>query len=257
MIDLRRSSVLITGGSDGIGRGLAERFLAAGAMVLVTGRSREKLERAAQELPALRTFVNDVSNAAEREVLAKHVHDALPTLNILINNAGVQRRIALAADTAGWSERQQELDTLLCGPVHLNHLLVPLLVAQPVPSLVVNVSSGGAFVPQVFAPLYSACKAAIHSYTVTLRHALANTTCRVVELIPPRVQTSLGDAGASFGAPLADFCDSVFAEFASGVADEIGYGTTANISRASRQELDGHFQQSAARFDVQTYARKN
>ena len=257
MIELSRSSVLITGGSDGIGRGLAERFLAAGSMVLVTGRSRAKLEHAAQELPALRTFVNDVSSPAEREVLAKHVHEALPTLNILINNAGIQRRVPLAADTAGWHERQQELDTLLAGPVHLNHLLAPLLVAQPMPSLIVNVTSGGAFVPQVFAPLYSACKAAIHSYTVTLRHALAATSCRVVELIPPRVQTSLGNGAASgLGAPLGDFCDSVFAELAAGVADEIGYGMTANIGRASRQELDGHFQQSVARFAVQTYAGK-
>ncbi len=257
MIDLSRSSVLITGGSDGIGRGLAERFLALGAMVLVTGRSRAKLERAAEDLPALRTFVNDVSDPVEREALAKHVREALPTLNILINNAGIQRRVSLAADTAGWHERQQELDTLLAGPVHLNHLLAPLLVAQPMPSLIVNVTSGGAFVPQVFAPLYSACKAAIHSYTVTLRHALANTTCRVVELIPPRVQTSLGDAAPGFGAPLPDFCDAVFAELAAGVADEIGYGTTVNIGRASRQELDGHFQQSAARFAVETYAGKS
>ena len=257
MIDLRQSSVLITGGSEGIGLGLAERYLAAGAMVLVTGRSRAKLERAAQALPALRTFVSDMSHPGEREVLAKHVHEALPTLNILINNAGIQRRVSLAEDGATWAERQHELDTLLAGPVHLNHLLVPLLVAQPMPSMVVNVTSGGAFVPQVFAPLYSACKAAVHSYTVTLRHALQSTSCRVVELIPPRVQTTLGAASPSFGAPLPDFCDSVFAELCAGLADEVGYGTTANIGRASRQELDAHFQQSVARFAVPTYARKD
>jgi uncharacterized oxidoreductase len=256
-MDVSGSSVLITGGSEGIGLGLAARYIAAGAMVLVTGRSRAKLERAASELPALRIFESDVSDPYEREALAKHVREAMPTLNVLVNNAGIQRRVSLAADAAGWTERQREMDTLLAGPVHLNHLLVPLLLEQPGPSMVVNVTSGGAFVPQVFAPLYSACKAAVHSYTVTLRHALAGTTCRVVELIPPRVQTALGDAAApAFGAPLNAFCDSVFAELAQGEAEEIGYGMTANIGRLSREELDAAFEQSAARFQVPKYATR-
>ena len=237
MIDLRQSSVLITGGSEGIGLGLAERYLAAGAMVLVTGRSRDKLERAAQALPALRTFVSDMSHPAERELLAKHVHEALPTLNVLINNAGIQRRVSLAEDSAAWAERQHELDTLLAGPVHLNHLLVPLLVSQPMPSMVVNVTSGGAFVPQVFAPLYSACKAAVHSYTVTLRHALQSTSCRVVELIPPRVQTTLGAASPSFGAPLPDFCDAVFAELCAGQARYAGCRQPSDRAGRERGEL--------------------
>jgi uncharacterized oxidoreductase len=227
-------------------------------MVLVTGRSRAKLERAAQDLPALRIFESDVSDAAQREALAKHVRDAMPTLNVLINNAGIQRRVSLASETAEWGERQREMDTLLAGPVHLNHLLVPLLLSQPGESLVVNVTSGGAFVPQVFAPLYSACKAAIHSYTVTLRHALANTPCRVVELIPPRVQTALGDtAAANLGAPLDPFCDAVFAELVKGESSEIGYGTTAGIARISRQELDAHFERMSAHFEVARYAVKN
>jgi uncharacterized oxidoreductase len=250
------ASVLITGGSEGIGLGLAKRYLAAGAMVLVTGRSRAKLERAASELPALRIFESDVSDAAERELLAKHVREALPTLNVLINNAGIQRRVALASDGAAWSERQRELDTLLAGPVHLNHLLVPLLLEQPEPSVVVNVTSGGAFVPQVFAPLYSACKAAMHNYTMTLRHALSHTRCRVVELIPPRLQTALGQSAAGLGVPLEAFCDSVFDELANGDATEIGYGTTADIARLSRAELDAHFEQMSARFVVERYGAK-
>ncbi|HTY49713.1 MAG TPA: SDR family NAD(P)-dependent oxidoreductase, partial [Steroidobacteraceae bacterium] len=112
LITINSANVLITGGSEGIGRGLAARFAAAGARVLVTGRSREKLERAASEL-RVETLVNDLSRAAEREALARHVREAMPGLNILINNAGIQRRVSLAADTAPWDERQVEIDTLL------------------------------------------------------------------------------------------------------------------------------------------------
>jgi uncharacterized oxidoreductase len=187
--------------------------------------------------------------------LAQHVRTALPNLTVLLNNAGIQRRISLAADTAAWAERQHEIDTLLSGPVHLNHLLVPLLLEQGGPSSVVNVTSGGAFVPQVFAPLYSACKAALHSYTVTLRHALAGTQCRVVELIPPAVQTTLASGpAASHGAPLDAFCDAAFAALVQGESNEIGYGPTAGIERASRAELDAAFEKSAARFAVPVYA---
>jgi short-subunit dehydrogenase involved in D-alanine esterification of teichoic acids len=121
----------------------------------------------------------------------------LPGFNVVINNAGIQRRVSLASDTAPWSERQAEIDILLAAPVHLNHLLIPLMLRSKQPALIVNVTSGGAFVPQVFAPVYSACKAALHSYTVTPRHALQGTWLRVVELVPPAVQTGLGDPGAT------------------------------------------------------------
>jgi len=116
----------------------------------------------------------------------------------------------------------------------------------------VNVSSGGAFVPQVFAPTYSACKAAIHSYTTVLRHALSGTGCRVVELIPPAVQTALADP--PHGAPLDDFCDAVFAELVRSEASAIGYGPTVGIERASRAELDLAFDKSAQRAKVPVYA---
>ena len=210
-VDPARAHVLITGGSNGIGWGLAARFLAAGSKVLVTGRSPEKLEEAAGAMPGLLTLVNDIGRPEHREVLAGHVRSNMPGLNVLINNAGIQRRVPLAADDAPWAERQAEIDTLLSGPVHLNHLLVPLMLSHGQPGVLVNVSSGGGFIPQVFAPVYSACKAAIHSYSITLRHALRNTPLRVVELIPPAVQTGLAGPGASaHGAPLDAFCDEVF-----------------------------------------------
>ena len=113
-------------------------------------------------------------------------------------------------DDAPWSERQLEIDTLFAGPVHLNHLLIPHMRQHGRPRLLVNVTSVGAFIPQVFAPVYSASKAALHSYTVTLRHALAQTNIRVVELVPPAVQTELAGQGQNHGAPLEAFSDAIF-----------------------------------------------
>ncbi len=133
-IPLNSANVLITGGSDGIGRGLAARFLVSGARVLVTGRSKEKLDHAASELPELETVINDISVPAERERLVRHIQDVMPGLSILINNAGIQRRVSLAADTSPWSERQIEIDTLFSGPIHLNHLLVPVILAHGHPA---------------------------------------------------------------------------------------------------------------------------
>ncbi len=248
------SHVLITGGSTGIGFGLAARFVAAGATVLVTGRSVEKLAEAKRAVPGLLATVSDVSVPDEREALAIYAGAALPSLDVVVNCAGIQRRIPLAADTAPWSERQHEIDTLFSGAVHLNHLLIPRLLARGAPSLLVNVTSGGAFVPQVFAPLYSASKAALHSYTVTLRHALAKTQCRVVELIPPAVRTMLADgATAPHGVPLDPFCNAVFDALVRGEANEIGYGPTEGIASASQSDLAGAFEKSAARFDVPVY----
>lgn len=141
----------------------------------------------------------------------------MPDLNILINNAGIQRRISLASDQAEWAERQVEIDILLSAPIHMNYLLIPLLLGADKSGLIVNVTSGGAYIPQVFAPVYSACKAALHSYTMTLRHSLVNTSCRVTEIIPPAVQTALAGPGLNHGVPLDEFCDTVFAALIGGI----------------------------------------
>lgn len=254
MIDLSKSEVLITGGSDGIGKALAQRFAAAGSRVLITGRSEDKLKATASETAGIETIVNDIADPGEREKLAQHIIKNMPGFNILINNAGIQRRISLAEDQALWPERQAEIDILLSAPVHLNHLLIPVMLQHGRSSLIVNVSSGGAFIPQVFAPVYSACKAAVHSYTITLRHALQGTGCRVIELIPPAVQTSLANANTSHGAPLDAFADAVFSGLIKGDKDEIGYGPTEKLSLSlSGEPLRDLFAKSAERFPVATY----
>ena len=253
ILDLKQATVLITGGTQGIGLGLAERFLAAGSTVTITGRNAGRIEQLAQSSPRLFGLVSDISRSEDREALAARIEGEFPSLNVVINNAGIQRRIALAADSAPWSEKQAEIDTLLSGPIHLNSLLVPLMLKQARPGLIVNVTSGGAFIPQVFAPVYSACKAALHSYTVTLRHALQNTPLRVIELIPPAIRTGLAGPGAAHGAPLDDFCNTVFVHLFEGV-ETIGFGPTDTPE--FRQLIEAPkklFAASAGRFPIETY----
>jgi uncharacterized oxidoreductase len=244
--------VLVTGGSRGIGLGLAVRHLDRGARVIVTGRSAEALAAAAGRHPGLETVVADMASAGDREALAAHVRAVMPGLDLLVQNAGVQRRVGLAEDDAPWPERQVEIDTLLAGPVHLDHLLVPTMLAHGRPGTVVEVTSGGAVVPQPFAPLYSASKAALHHYAVVLRAALAGTPLRVVELVPPAVATGLG--GSDHGAPLDAFCDAAVAGIDAG-RTVVGYGPT--VEAAVTAQLDGQqalFDRTAGRFPVPGYA---
>ncbi len=108
--------------------------------------------------------------------------------------------------------------------------------------------------PQPFAPVYNACKAAVHSYTVNLRFALAGTSCRVVEVIPPAVRTALAGPGATHGVPLDDFCDAVFAGLTESNAEEIGYGMTATEAFDGPKSLyRAMFKEFSTRFPEKTY----
>jgi len=255
-MELTNAKALITGGSEGIGKGLAARLLAVGCTVMITGRNQTKLKKAAAELPGLLSYRSDIGYPDDRERLANHVKRTLPGLNILINNAGIQRRVGLATDNASWTARQAEIDILLSGPIHLNHLLIPLLLADDKNALIVNVTSGGAYIPQAFAPVYSACKAAIHHYTVTLRHSLSATRCRVAELIPPAVQTALAGSSLNHGAPLDAFCDEVFTGLFTDDRETVGFGPTTDLQIAiNGQSQATLFLDSVARYPVDLYSR--
>ena len=256
MFASEHSSVLITGGTRGIGRGLAERFLESGAQVLITGRNGESLEEMRAIHPSLLILEGDIGLATDREALVKYIQEKFTGLNVIINNAGIQRRVELAQDGAPWPERQAEIDILLSAPVHLNDMLLPRILAAERPALIVNVTSGGAYVPQPFAPIYAACKAGLHSYTVNLRYALRDTLCRVVELIPPAVATELAGPTMSHGAPLDDFCNAVFPMIARGDLDEIGFGPTATPEfRDAAAIYKVIFERQAARTTVKGYSR--
>jgi uncharacterized oxidoreductase len=246
-------TVLITGGSSGIGLGLAIRFLSAGSDVLITGRDKNKLEKVKADFPKINVFKNDLENQTEREKLSSYIIENFPELDILINNAGIQRRISLAEDNANWQERQSEIDILLSAPIHLNHLLIPLLLKGNKNSLIVNVTSGAAYIPMPFAPIYSACKAALHSYTLNLRYSLSRTNCRVVELIPPAVQTTLGGA-APHGVPLNEFCDSVFTELSDDGQTDTGFDFTDNLTfELMGKSQKDVFENNATMFPVKLY----
>jgi uncharacterized oxidoreductase len=183
--------ILITGGNSGIGAGLAAAMHGRGATVTIAGRDRGRLDAAASRYPGMRTLVVDVSDPASVDAAAAAFAADSEPLTVLVNNAGVQR---LADFTAAVPPRPEdfgsEIATNLTGLVHVTAAFLPVLRRAPRARLV-NVSSGLAFVPLVTAPVYSATKAAVRSFTVSLRRQLAGSTVQVVELIPPIVQTDL------------------------------------------------------------------
>src|SRR5262249_28151461 len=148
------NTILITGGSSGIGLGLAERFLRLGNEVIVCARREEPLANAKKRLPRLHTFVADTGNAAAREAIFTTVKTRFPNVNVLINNAGIQRGVRFAGGEP-WADTAQEIAVNFEGPLHLSMLFIPHLITQRRPVLA-NVSSGLAFVPAAGVPVYSA-----------------------------------------------------------------------------------------------------
>lgn len=236
---MENNTILITGGTSGIGMALAERFLKRGNTVVICGRDPVKLEAMKKKHPAMITVVADTGKEKDRVDLWNRVTKEFPKLNVLINNAGIQRKIDLTKAEA-WSETDSEIDINIGGPIHLSMLAIPHLSKQE-RALIANVSSGLAFVPLVATPVYSATKAAVHSFTLSLRHQLKKTGIEVVEIIPPAVRTNLGGSH-DFGEPLDEYADAVMSQFAEG-RNEITYTFSSKSSQASRSELDGIFQQ--------------
>ena len=236
-MQLSGNTILLTGGTSGIGLALAERLLAAGNRVIVTGRRPELLAEVQRRLPAVLTARSDAGSADDRARLVAELTGAYPELNVLINNAGIQRRLDLQASEP-WEQTREEIAINVEGPMHLVSLLLPHLRRQARP-VIINVSSGLAFVPLAAVPVYSATKAALHSYTLSLRHQLRATPVEVVEVIPPAVRSNLGGAH-DFGVPTDEYADSVMAQLAEG-RPEVTYQFSAQSSQASRAELDAIF----------------
>jgi uncharacterized oxidoreductase len=244
-MDLSKNTVLVTGGGSGIGLAIAKRFLDAGSRVVICGRYAGKLAQARAAHPGLETCVADIANVTDREQLIAWTIAQYPDFNVLVNNAGIQRRERFATDPADWSSRQKEIAINLEAPVHLASLVLEQFRTQP-QAAIVNISSGLAFVPALFAPVYAATKAAIHSFSISLRAELDTTSIQVVEIAPPAVNTELGGAGVhNSGVPVDEFADSVMARVAAGEL-EVGYGFSETARHASREQLDDLFAQSLA-----------
>ncbi len=187
-MQLRDNTILITGGGRGIGRGLAEAFHAEGNQVIIAGRGEKALQETVSANPGMKSAVLDVSDA---EAIARFVEQMKrdhPGLNVVILNAGISR--IEFVDRGELANAEEIITTNLLGPIRLAAALLPMLIAKP-RAAVMTVSSGLAFVPLAMAPTYCATKAAIHSYTQSLRYQLRNTSVEVLELIPPYVQTEL------------------------------------------------------------------
>lgn len=206
------NTILITGGGSGIGAALAQRWHDAGNTVIVAGRRQEALDAVAEGRANIHTMTIDVDSAAGVADFAARVIAAHPALNVLVNNAGIMRFETLAA-ARDLSDAEATVTTNLLGPIRLTNALVDHLAGQA-DAAIVNVTSGLAFVPLVDAPTYCATKAAIHSYTLSLRDALAGKV-EVIELAPPGVQTTLtpGQEKRSMYQPLDDFADEVMRLF--------------------------------------------
>ena len=186
---LEKKTVLITGGTSGIGLELAKQLLLRGNTVIVTGRGQVKLDAANRALPGVYRFNSDVSKPGEIASLHDSVLAQFPALDTLINNAGIMRNLNLNQDR-GLDDVTREIEINLSGPVRMIQQFLPHLKTRK-GALIVNVSSGLAFVPLPVSPVYCATKAALHSFTQSLRIQLDGTSVTVIELAPPAVETPL------------------------------------------------------------------
>jgi uncharacterized oxidoreductase len=191
-MQMTHNTVLVTGGGTGIGRGLAESLHRLGNHVVIAGRRSEPLQAAASANPGIEYLRLDQSDAAIQRVAAE-LTDSYPDINIVFNNAGIQLVEDLTAGDVAAAEAMVAINLL--GPIRLTAALLPSLMTQP-RAAIVNVTSGLGFVPNHITPTYSATKAALHSYTQSLRFQLRDTAIQVIEIIPPHVQTGLqGERG--------------------------------------------------------------
>ncbi|MGD0667335.1 MAG: SDR family oxidoreductase [Bryobacteraceae bacterium] len=186
------NTILITGGGSGIGRGLAEAFHAMGNQVIIAGRRKQVLDETTTANPGMTSLTLDIEDPANIRSFVAELAARYPALNVLINNAGIMRFEKLRSQQKDLADAESIVATNLLGPIRLTAALLPLLEKQPY-SAIMNVSSGLAFVPMAPTPTYCATKAAIHSYTQSLRWQLQGSTVEVLELIPPYVATRLLD----------------------------------------------------------------
>ena len=204
------NTILITGGSLGIGQAMAYRFHDLGNHVIVAGRRQEEVDKSIAGRDRMSGFVVDVGDPASITAFSERVIGQHPQLNVLVNNAGIMKFEDVTAKR-DLTDAEATIATNLLGPIRLTDALIDHLAGQP-EATIVNLTSGLAYVPLTTTPTYSASKAAIHFYTVSLREALAGKV-EVIEIVPPGVQTELtpGQSKRPGYMPLDGFMDEVFA----------------------------------------------
>ena len=191
------NTILITGGGSGIGRALAEAFHKLGNKVVIAGRRKQALDETTAANPGMSSALLDIEDAASIRKFAAQIAIDHPALNVVINNAGIMRAENLLSQPEDLADVEATIATNLLGPIRLTAALLPRLQKQP-HATIMTVSSGLAFIPRAFTPTYNATKAAIHSWSQSLRYQLKSTNIEVLELVPPYVQTELmGSAQAA------------------------------------------------------------
>ena len=212
---LSGNTILITGGTSGIGRALAEVFHRRGNQVIIAGRRQHLLNEITAAHPGMRGMQLDVEDPHALDALAGHLQDQFPELNVLINNAGISRREDLTADTIDISAARSIIHTNILGVIHLTAALLPILRRRP-RSTIITTTSGLGFVPFAPFPTYCASKAFLHSWLQSLRFQLRETPVEVFELVPPYVQTELSgphQATDPHAMPLEDYVTEVMQLF--------------------------------------------
>jgi len=208
-MQLSHNTILITGGTSGIGLAFAKEFKQRDNTVIICGRREDKLEEIMLQHPGIITRVCDVADQNQREELVQWLVTNYPDVNVLINNAGIQLDTDLT-NPCNLDRVRAEIETNLVAPIHLSSLMAPHLRDKN-GAAIINISSGLAFAPLAFMPVYCATKAAIHSISLSLRHQLKGTHVKVFEIAPPAVDTELGhdrreDKDQSHGGiPVEDF----------------------------------------------------
>jgi short-subunit dehydrogenase involved in D-alanine esterification of teichoic acids len=184
------NTVLITGGASGIGLSIAKAFLRSKNTVIICGRNRNKLDQAKKEYPEIHTIQCDVSNRTEVTRMSERLKSSFPSLNILINNAGVQHQYDFLKDDGAIQKIDEEIDINFGAVARLTKTLLPILT-KSAEAAIVNVSSFLGIVPKSSAPIYCATKAALHAFTKSLRYQLQRTPVKVFEIITPLVDTDM------------------------------------------------------------------
>ena len=191
-MELKNNTILITGGSSGIGLELARQLMGLGNTVIITGRDQTKLDQTRQKLPGIHTFQSDVSRPEAIQDLFQKVTRQFPQLNFLINNAGEMRRLDLHDQSLDVYDIDREIVINLSGPVRMVQQFLPWLRTKN-NAAILNVTSGIALVPFPLAPIYSATKSGLRAYTRALRVQIKKDNIKVFELVAPGAHTPLND----------------------------------------------------------------